>query len=151
RLLDDLAEALDRIAKTGHFQVLAIRSAKPTSFCHGVPLSLLAARSAPEQIVALSQRGQALCEKIARLPIPSVAIIGGACLGAGLELALACDHRVVLDRPSVTLGFPEISLGLIPCWGGTQRLPRVVGVENSLPLLTAGRRLSARAALACGL
>jgi 3-hydroxyacyl-CoA dehydrogenase/enoyl-CoA hydratase/3-hydroxybutyryl-CoA epimerase len=78
-------------------------------------------------------------------------MISGACLGGGLELALACDYRVVVDHPKTQLGLPEIELGLLPAWGGTQRLPRVIGVEKALQLILGGRRLKARDAVAWGL
>src|SRR5207247_1638308 len=85
--------------------------------------------------------------KLENLRVPTVAIIAGACLGGGLELALACDYRVVVDEARTQLGFPEIELGLLPAWGGTQRLPRVIGLERSLQMILGGRRLSAAQAL----
>jgi len=76
---------------------------------------------------------------------PSVAAINGTAMGGGLELALACHHRIVADRPKLKLGLPEVSLGLLPGAGGTQRLPRMIGVQPSAPLLMEGKRLSAQA------
>src|SRR5207248_165552 len=81
----------------------------------------------------------------------TVAAVHGPCLGGGLELALACDYRLVLDRPGTQLGLPEAELGLLPAWGGTQRLPRVVGVERALQVILGGRRLNAREAYRWGL
>src|SRR5262249_4470905 len=95
--------------------------------------------------------GQLIFDKLARLRLPTVAVISGACLGGGLELALACDYRVVLDHPKTQLGLPEIELGLLPAWGGTQRLPRVVGLERALQIILGGKRLNARDALVWGL
>src|SRR5262249_40240243 len=74
----------------------------------------------------------------------TVAIISGPCLGGGLECALACDYRLVVDDPRTQLGLPEIELGLLPAWGGTQRLPRVVGLERSLRMILGRKRLNAR-------
>jgi 3-hydroxyacyl-CoA dehydrogenase / enoyl-CoA hydratase / 3-hydroxybutyryl-CoA epimerase len=150
QLLQDLDEALERISHES-FELLIVRSAKPTSFCHGLDFNMLAALRAPDDFVALARRGQEICERLAQLPMPCVAVIAGSCLGAGLELALACDYRVVLDRPKVRLGFTHLDLGLLPAWGGTQRLPRLLGLEASLPLLLGTRRLSPREAVARGL
>ena len=78
-------------------------------------------------------------------------MIEGPCLGGGLELALACDYRILIDRPRTQLGLPEVELGLLPAWGGTQRLPRVVGLERGLQMILSGRRLKATEALQWGL
>ena len=81
----------------------------------------------------LIEEGQTLFQRIEWLPMPTIAVIHGPCLGGGLELALACNYRVARDNSSTKIGLPEIKLGLIPGWGGTQRLPRVVGLTNALP------------------
>ena len=83
-----------------------------------------------------------MLDRLQSLPVPSVAIIGGACLGGGLELALACDYRVVVQGTAVRLGFANAELGLLPAWGGTQRLPRIVGLERCLPLLLGDWQMS---------
>ena len=69
-----------------------------------------------------------------------VGLVSGACLGGGLELALACDYRVAVKHPKTQFGFPEVELGLLPAWGGTQRLPRVVGLERALQMILGARR-----------
>src|SRR5262249_33160222 len=92
-----------------------------------------------------------LFDKLARMPMPTVAAISGPCLGGGLEFALACDYRVVVDSPKTQLGLPEVQLGLVPGWGGTQRLPRVVGLESALRMILQDKRLNARQAYASGL
>ena len=73
--------------------------------------------------------------------MPTLAAIHGPCLGGGLELALACDYRLVLDKPNTQLGLPEVRLGLLPGWGGTQRLPRVVGLRRRCEMILQGKRL----------
>jgi 3-hydroxyacyl-CoA dehydrogenase/enoyl-CoA hydratase/3-hydroxybutyryl-CoA epimerase len=90
-------------------------------------------------------------DRVANLPTPTVALISGPCLGGGLEFALACDYRLLVDHPSTQIGLPEIELGLVPGWGGTQRLPLVVGVERALHMILGGRRLDAATALRWGL
>jgi 3-hydroxyacyl-CoA dehydrogenase/enoyl-CoA hydratase/3-hydroxybutyryl-CoA epimerase len=150
-VVDEIGEALERVATDGRFAVLVMRSAKAASFCNGIDLQWLAGHVSADELVTLALLGQKLCELLAELPIPSVAVIGGACLGPGLQLALACDYRVVVKRPATVLGFNEVELGLIPCWGGTQRLPRLVGLQNSLKLLATARRVRPSEALALGL
>lgn len=150
-LLDDLEQALERIEAEPRFELLLVRSAKSGSFCHGLRLAFLSSLTAADEFIALARRGQSLCARLAQLKMPSVAVIAGSCLGAGLELAMACDYRIVLDRPAVQLGLTQLDLGLLPAWGGCQRLPRLIGVERCLSLLLGGRRLSAREAHLWGL
>lgn len=151
RVFTDLDAALDHLATVSAFKLLIIRSGKAGSFCAGADLRDFNDERPAAHYVALSERGQCLFNRIAELPTPTVAVIAGSCLGGGLELALACDYRVVVDRPETRLGLPEIELGLIPGWGGTQRLPRVVGLERALRIILGGRRLNAAEALRWGL
>src|SRR4051812_23137967 len=95
--------------------------------------------------------GQRVAERLAKLGPITVAWIDGPCLGAALELGLACDYRVVAGRPMSRLGFPQVRAGAIPCWGATVRLPRLIGLTRALDLLLEGRKLSAAQALAAGL
>jgi 3-hydroxyacyl-CoA dehydrogenase/enoyl-CoA hydratase/3-hydroxybutyryl-CoA epimerase len=147
----DIERAIEQVADSGRFHVLIVQSGKSNGFCGGIDPHWRAALGPPDAHAALAGRGQRLCERLAGLPIPTVAVVSGACLGAGLELALACDYRVVIDRPTTVLGLPQVELGLIPAWGGTQRLPRVVGLERGFLMLLSGRRVNAREALAWGL
>src|SRR5438132_7176502 len=151
QVLGELDEALERIAAAGQFRALVIRSGKQDHFCAGADLQRFTDKLSREQVVALAERGQQVFAKLAALPIPSVAVIGGTCLGGGLELALACDYRVVVDKISTQLGLPEVELGLIPAWGGTQRLPRLVGLERALQMIVGVRRLGGREARDWGL
>ncbi|HYT93711.1 MAG TPA: 3-hydroxyacyl-CoA dehydrogenase NAD-binding domain-containing protein [Gemmataceae bacterium] len=151
RVLADLDAALDRVAGESSFRLLVIRSGKPGTFIAGADVHELLALGSPDEAGKLSEHGQRVFDKLAALPIPSAAIIGGACLGGGLELALACDYRVVLDGPRTQLGLPEVELGLLPAWGGTQRLPRVVGLERALQIILGGRRLDVASAVKWGL
>ncbi len=149
-MLDELDRALDAIAEAQQHRLLVIRTAKSANFCHGPSPGLLASWQ-KDDFLAWAERGQKVCSKLAELPMPSVCIIAGSCYDAGFELALACDYRVVIDRPTTQLGFPEMEWGMIPCWGGTQRLPHLIGLDNSLHVLLAGQRLSPREAWQCGL
>jgi 3-hydroxyacyl-CoA dehydrogenase/enoyl-CoA hydratase/3-hydroxybutyryl-CoA epimerase len=151
QLLDDLDLALDWLENQTRRTVLVLRGGKKTGFLAGADLREFAQVQSAIEACAISARGQAVFDRLAALPIPSVAVIHGPCLGGGLELALACDYRLVFDRPDTQLGLPEIELGLLPAWGGTVRLPRVVGLEPALAMILGGKRLSASEALKWGL
>ncbi|MCI0457700.1 MAG: 3-hydroxyacyl-CoA dehydrogenase NAD-binding domain-containing protein [Gemmataceae bacterium] len=150
-VLGDFAQALDHLGQDRRLRFLGIRSANPSKPIAGADLHDLTAIAGPEEATALSALGQRLFDQLANLRVPTVMVINGPCLGGGLELALACDYRVVIDQPKTVLGLPEIELGLLPGWGGTQRLPRVIGLERALQLILGGRRLDAREALRWGL
>jgi 3-hydroxyacyl-CoA dehydrogenase/enoyl-CoA hydratase/3-hydroxybutyryl-CoA epimerase len=151
RVLDDLDAALVRVAAEPSFQLLLLRSGKAGSFCAGADIHYLAGLKDAAEAMRLAERGQHLFQKLTELRVPTAAVISGSCLGGGVELALACDYRVVVDHPKTQLAFPEVELGILPAWGGTQRLTRLVGLENALQLLLSGRRLGARDAVRLGL
>ncbi len=130
---------------------LVIYSGKPDGFVAGADLEELLQLSDKETVLAMLQRGHELMERLAGLPFPTVAAIHGACLGGGLELALACQKRVATDHPKTKLGFPEVQLGLLPGLGGTQRLPRLIGVPDALDLILTGKQVDARKARRLGL
>lgn len=149
-MLEEFEQALDAVIAANAFRLLAIRSGKSGNFCHGPSPALLASWR-PDDFRAWCERGQAVCNKLADAPIPSICIIAGTCFDAGLELALACDHRVVVNCAATSLGFPELEWGAIPCWGGTQRLPRLIGLDQSIHLLLTAQRLDATEAFHSGL
>src|SRR5262245_10639087 len=145
-VLADLDHALDFLAREPRVPVLVIRSGKKSGFLAGADIAEFRLIRNSQEAQALSELGQKLFGKLAALAAPSVAVIHGPALGGGLELALACDYRLVFDRPNTQLGLPEVELGLLPGWGGTQRLPRIIGLERALQVILGGRRLSAREA-----
>jgi 3-hydroxyacyl-CoA dehydrogenase/enoyl-CoA hydratase/3-hydroxybutyryl-CoA epimerase len=147
----DLDAALDCLGDTPSLNLLGIRSASAAKYLAGADIDSFAAIGSAEEAAALSELGQRLFAKLKALPFPTLLAIQGPCLGGGLEFALACDYRLVRDDRKTQLGFPEVELGLIPGWGGTQRLPRRVGLERALRMILGGKRLSAREALAWGL
>jgi 3-hydroxyacyl-CoA dehydrogenase/enoyl-CoA hydratase/3-hydroxybutyryl-CoA epimerase len=151
QLLTDLDTALDQVAAERAIRLLVVRSAKTTGFLAGADLRAFIQVKGPADATALSALGQALFDKVARVRLPVVAVVGGPCLGGGLEFALACDYRLVVDQRGTQLGLPEIELGLLPGWGGTQRLPRVVGLERAFTIVLGARRLSPRDAVRWGL
>src|SRR5262249_14502424 len=142
----DLDAALRRLEDERNLPVLVVRSGKPSGFAAGADLTEFVAVKDGAEAEATSALGQALFGRLATLPVPTVAAVSGPCLGGGLELALACDYRLVFDKSGTQLGLPEVELGLLPGWGGTQRLPRVVGLERALQVIVGGKRLDAREA-----
>ena len=155
-VLADLAAALDDFENRPprrRPRGLVLRSARPGSFFAGADVARLDdVRRLPEaEIARLCDAGRALFARLSRLPWPSVAIIDGVCLGGGLELALACDLRVATDAEHTLLGFPEVKLGLLPGWGGTVRLPRLIGPGPAVELAASGENVAAAAAARMGL
>jgi len=130
---------------------LVILSGKVDGFVAGADLEELLAVGDKEAVIAMLQRGHDLMQRLAGLPFPTVAAIHGACLGGGLELALACRYRVATEHRKTKLGLPEVQLGLIPGLGGTQRLPRLIGVPAALDLILTGKQLDAKRARKAGL
>ena len=130
---------------------LIIVSAKPDQFVAGADLAMLSAWPSAAEISQASREIQRIFNDLATLPFPTVAAINGSALGGGFELALACDWRIAADAPSVRVGLPEVSLGLLPGAGGTQRLPRLIGLPRALDQILNARRSNARRALRAGL
>ncbi len=125
-------------------------SGKPNVFCSGADLFELGQMEKDQQRHFL-EYGQCLFDRIAKLPIPTVAAINGHCLGGALELSLACNWRVVADDGSINIGLPESKIGIMPAWGGTTRLTGMLGPTRALPLLITGRTMAPRRALKVGL
>ncbi|MBB1201735.1 fatty acid oxidation complex subunit alpha FadJ [Enterobacteriaceae bacterium 89] len=126
-------------------------SAKPDNFVAGADINMIGSCKTAQEAEALARQGQQIMAEIHALPIPVVAAIHGACLGGGLELALACHSRICTDDGKTVLGLPEVQLGLLPGSGGTQRLPRLVGISTALEMILTGKQLRARQALKAGL
>ncbi|PVZ85535.1 fatty acid oxidation complex subunit alpha FadJ [Serratia sp. S1B] len=130
---------------------LVILSGKADSFIAGADVTMIAACHSAKQAEQLSQQGQSTLAQIAAFPVPVVAAIHGACLGGGLELALACHSRICSQDDKTVLGLPEVQLGLLPGSGGTQRLPRLVGVVSALDMMLTGRHIRPSQARRMGL
>jgi 3-hydroxyacyl-CoA dehydrogenase/enoyl-CoA hydratase/3-hydroxybutyryl-CoA epimerase len=147
-----LHELLEAVVGAEHDRPAGVifASAKPRSFNAGADLFEIRGMTR-EQLAEYLTRGQALFARIAQLPMPTIAAINGDCLGGGFELALACRYRVAADEGSISIGLPEVKLGLIPAWGGTTRLPRTIGLRRALPILLAGKTMPPRKAQRAGL
>ncbi|KJK22198.1 enoyl-CoA hydratase [Burkholderiaceae bacterium 16] len=147
RMIEALSYALDRV-RASDARALIVTGAGPKAFCAGADIKELMDRSLLDQRLG-AQLGQRTFDKIAKLAIPSVAVIHGFAFGGGLELAMACTFRIATAQ--ARMGLPEIKLGLIPGYGGTQRLPRLVGEARALELVMSGRTVDAVEAERSGL
>ncbi len=147
-MLDELAAAFDELAADESVRVILLAGAGDRAFVAGADIGELAAL-APEQAQAFAQRGQAVFRRIETLGKPVIACVRGFALGGGCELAMACAMRIAAE--DAKLGQPEVKLGILPGYGGTQRLPRLVGRAAALKLLLTGAIVDAREALRIGL
>ena len=146
-LIGQIGKAFDEVAASDA-RALIITGAGEKAFCAGADISELTGRSLAGQ-KAGAELGQKMFAKLDRLPMPSIALVNGYAFGGGCELALACTFRLALPRAK--FGLPEIKLGLIPGYGGTQRLPRLIGEARALELIMTGRTVAAEEAERIGL
>jgi len=150
-LAREFEEVLDRVERDTDIRGVVLTSGKPDMFIAGADIEQFLEWRSAMDAERVSREGQQLLSRIERLRAPVVAAIHGACLGGGLEIALACRYRIISDHPKTTLGLPEVQLGLIPGMGGTQRLPRLVGLQNALSMILEGRNVRPKKALVMGL
>ena len=144
--IDEANALLDRLEQDTDVRGMVLISGKPDSFVAGADINMLRACRTAAEATALSRTGQRFFERLEHFKAPVIAAIDGACLGGGLELALACRGRVCTDNPKTALGLPEVMLGVLPGTGGTQRLPRLIGIPAALDLMLTGKHLNARIA-----
>lgn len=147
--LAELASALDELMADDGTKVVILTGAGERAFVAGADIAELAALADATAGRAFARLGQALCDQIEHCPKPVIAAINGVALGGGLELALACHIRIVADR--ARLGQTECNLGLIPGWGATQRLPRLIGIGRAIELILTGNMIPAQEAFRLGL
>ncbi|WP_163921307.1 fatty acid oxidation complex subunit alpha FadJ [Photobacterium sp. Alg240-V54] len=148
---DQISAVLTQLSTHTDLKGLVVYSGKADNFIAGADIKMLANCETAAEAEVLAIKGQQLFSALEDLPIHVVAAIHGPCLGGGLELALACHSRICSDDPITRLGLPEVQLGLLPGSGGTQRLPRLIGVAHSLELILTGKQLRAKQALKKGL
>ena len=137
-LLDEFWVALESLEKDSSLRAAVLSSSKPDNFVAGADLGEVRGMDSAEKAAAFVRDGHGILDRIAASRKPVVAAIHGAALGGGLEVALACRHRVATLHPKTVLGLPEVMLGLLPGAGGTQRLPRLIGLVRALPMLLTG-------------
>jgi len=149
-VIDELQEIVERLSFEPPRGVV-IHSGKAGGFAVGADLREFEGYAESGTILDTIEYGQRVFQQLAKLPCPTVCAIHGHCMGGGTELALACRYRVAARDPSTRIGLPEVKLGLHPGWGGTARLPRLVGAPQALEIMLTGRTVSAENAKALGL
>jgi len=150
-LLGEFEAVFKTIEDDAKARGVVIMSGKPEGFIAGADIKQFVAVTTAREATALASRGHDLLNRIEGSKIPFVAAINGICLGGGTELSLACAGRVASDDPKTAIGLPEVQLGLVPGMGGTQRLPRLVGLALGLDMILSSRNLKATKALRAGL
>lgn len=148
---DQIEAVFADVKANGNIQGLVVTSGKDNSFVAGADVKVLDACETELDVKQIAQTGQILFDKIEGMKMPVIAAIHGPALGGGLELAMACHGRVVSDSNKTVLGLPEVQLGLLPGSGGTQRLPKLVGLQKALEMMMTGKQLRAKQALKAGL
>jgi 3-hydroxyacyl-CoA dehydrogenase / enoyl-CoA hydratase / 3-hydroxybutyryl-CoA epimerase len=150
-VITEFAALMDRFDLDDAIKAAVLVSGKPDVWIAGADIEEFLEFRSPDAASQMSRNAQALVDRVEHSRVPMVCAIHGACLGGGLELALACAHRIATEHPKTVLGLPETQLGLIPGIGGTQRLPRLVGLQVALDMILTARNVRAKKALQTGL
>jgi len=150
-VLLELQEILHKISKSPAPKALVILSGKKTGFIAGADIEQFKHFKTAQEAADKIRLGQEVFALLESLPLATIAVINGFCLGGGLELALSCRYRIACDSPKTRLGLPEVMLGIQPGWGGTVRLPRLIGSLKALEMILSGRPVNAKAAWKMGL
>lgn len=151
-VLEELEQLIHQVQHTPSYKGLVIYSKKSKGFIAGADIQHFSSFQDSNEIVNFLHKGQQVFNQLEQLSIPTVAMIEGFCMGGGFELALACDYRIATDEASTRLGLPEILLGIHPGWGGTVRLPKLIGGFEALSkVILTGRAFSAKAAKRLGM
>ncbi|MEE8177561.1 MAG: 3-hydroxyacyl-CoA dehydrogenase NAD-binding domain-containing protein, partial [Acidobacteriota bacterium] len=149
--LEELNAHLDFLESVTFLKGLVIRSNKPGIFIAGADLNVIRHIGSEDEIRGLVRLGQRTFSRLSDLPLTTVAAIHGACLGGGLELALACDHRIASSHRATKIGLPEVQLGILPAWGGTTRLPRLISFALAAKVIVTGKAYAPQGALKLGI
>lgn len=152
-VLEELGRFVVQLEKRTDLKGLLLRSGKPGQFIAGADLNELGALAyiPKDQVNAALAGGHQLFDRVSNLPFPTVSLIDGPCMGGGTELSLAMDERIASDNPKTRIGLPEVTIGLIPGWGGTQRLPRLVGLNYAIEMICSGEPVTPQKAATIGL
>src|SRR5436190_3759839 len=150
-LAEEMRTVFDDIERDSSITAAILISGKSDNFIAGADIEQFLEFKAAEEAEQASYTGQKMLSRLERLRVPVVAAIHGACLGGGLETTLACAWRIATEHPKTVLGLPEVQLGLIPGTGGTQRLPRLIGLPDALDMILRGRNVRPKKALKMGL
>jgi 3-hydroxyacyl-CoA dehydrogenase / enoyl-CoA hydratase / 3-hydroxybutyryl-CoA epimerase len=147
----EFSDILDSLVNSGTCYALVISSAKSSGFIAGADVDYIASMNTDIAVTHFIQQGQTVFNKLMSLPFPTVALIKGYCMGGGLEMSLACTYRIVEEGSATRLGLPEVKLGIIPGWGGSVRLPRLIGAIPALYMMISTKTVDAKTAVSLGL
>ena len=150
-VIEELHRLVELIEQDSTVRLVVFRSGKKSGFLAGADVRRIQSLQTPKEAEHISEVGQKLFDRIEHLHVPTIAVIHGPCLGGGLEFALSCTYRVANEMSSTRIGLPEVELGILPAWGGTQRLPRTVGLVPALRIILEGKKLPAKEAANIGL
>jgi 3-hydroxyacyl-CoA dehydrogenase/enoyl-CoA hydratase/3-hydroxybutyryl-CoA epimerase len=150
-MMDQFSDFLLMLESDSELKGAVLISGKDDNFIAGADIEMFKTRDTAEELEALSKSGHNILNKIADSPKPVVVAIHGSCMGGGLELSLACHYRIASNHAKTVLALPEVKLGVIPGTGGTQRLPRLIGIQKALSYMLTGKNIYARAAKNIGL
>ncbi|MCS5708025.1 enoyl-CoA hydratase/isomerase family protein [Candidatus Berkiella cookevillensis] len=149
-VLREFDHILNLLGQKKQAKAVIIQSGKKTGFIVGADISQFKQLSSADEATQLIKKGQEIFNKLENLPIPTIALISGFCLGGGLELALACTYRIAEDSGKTKLGLPEVKLGIHPGWGGTVRLPKLTGAMTAMDIILTGKNLRPKVAKKLG-
>ncbi|MES2213199.1 MAG: 3-hydroxyacyl-CoA dehydrogenase NAD-binding domain-containing protein [Pseudomonadota bacterium] len=149
-IIQELSLLICYIEQAKHLKAVIITSAKASGFIAGADINYFRNFTDSEEIMPVIREGQKVYDRLEQLTVPVIAYIKGFCLGGGCELALACHYRIAVDDPKTRIGLPEVLLGIHPGWGGSIRLPRLIGAAAALDLILSGRSLKAKQAAKLG-
>jgi len=149
-VMEELSHIIDGLQNDTEHRGVILASGKKNGFIAGADISQFNKFKDIDQAVQMLRQGQMILDKIENLKIPTVAMIEGFCVGGGLELALACHYRVAEEGSKTRLGLPEVKLGIHPGWGGSVRLPRLIGALQGMNMVLTGRTVSGKAAAKLG-
>ncbi|HEX8152127.1 MAG TPA: enoyl-CoA hydratase-related protein, partial [Thermoanaerobaculia bacterium] len=150
-VMQEFSGIVDQFAAATDVRKIVVASAKPSIFIAGADVSEFDKAETEEQAREYTRFGQQVLHRFSKLPQVTVAAINGACMGGGTELALSCDWRVMADSPKAQIGLPEVKLGIFPAWGGTTKLPRLIGLPAALDVILHGKSLDGKRAKKTGL
>ncbi|MBN1406618.1 MAG: enoyl-CoA hydratase/isomerase family protein [Calditrichaceae bacterium] len=150
KTMQELSDQLEQLKQMTDIKCLLFMSKKPGIFIAGADIKEIEQITDENIGYEVARKGQTVFAKFGNLPFPTIAVIDGACMGGGMELALNCTYRIATDSKKTKIGLPEVNLGLLPGWSGTTRLPRMVGLQRALDIILTGRHMDAKRAYRSG-
>src|SRR2546423_2656906 len=150
-VMSEFAAVVDELEDDREIKRVIIASGKPSIFIAGADVTEFSKATSAAQAAEYTRFGQQTIHRFSKLPQVTVAAINGAALGGGCELAITCDYRIMSDSPRAQIGLPETKLGIFPAWGGTTKLPRLIGLASALDIILNGKTLDGKRAKKVGL